>query len=380
MVIRSGDPEVNPAMRGCPEPVTSPGVISWKVFIILMRRITPVLAASGLTAAIALAGCSAPDPKPTVDQAVNALTNRQAATTTFRLDTTSDDLNTIAKAVQDDADPTRLAQLNAAFKVIPMVSFSTAVRAHEGTLEQATSMDKVDFAARVMFGDKPLEVVKVNDKGFLRVDLDGIGQQTGMFTASQVRMMAASYGASKPWVNDLIDGKWMQVDGATMNELAAKATQQSTAPEVGDPTKYLDVLTANSTVTKVNDTTYTVVTDAKGLIKGLADVDPNDDFSTEDADKAIAELQDGANLDTTLTIEGGVLTKASIDLADIIKTWPKVKDGTQYDGLRRLQAAQFKLNAVAEFSDKVDITEPTSATTIPDADVKALLNSLPGNR
>ncbi len=367
-------------MAECPEPVLSPGVTSWKVFIILMRRITPVLAASGLAAAVALAGCSAPDPKPTVDQAVKALTDRQAATTTLRLDTTAEDLNTISKAMEQDADPSRLAQLNAAFKVIPMVSISTATRAHEGTLQQATSLDKVDFATRVMVGDKPLEIVKVNDKGFLRVDVDGIGQQTGLFTGAQVRMMAASLSAGKPWVNDLIDGKWMQVDGATMNELAAKATQQADAPKVTDPAKYLDVVTANSTVTKVNDTTYTVVTDAKGLIKGIADVDPNDDFSTEDADKAIADLQDGANLDTTLTIEGGVLTKASIDLADIIKTWPKVKDGAEDEGLRRLQAAQFKLNAVAEFSDKVDITEPTSATTIPDADVKALLNSLPGNR
>ena len=59
---------------------------------------------------------------------------------------------------------------------------------------------------------------------------------------------------------NLIDGKWMQVDAATMNELAAKATQQSAAPQVADPSKYLDVVTANSTVTKVNDTTYAVVT------------------------------------------------------------------------------------------------------------------------
>ncbi len=350
------------------------------MLIILTRRIAPVLVASGLTAAVALAGCSAPDPKPTVDQAVKALSARQAATTTIRLDTTAEDLDTVAKALEQDADPSRLAQLNAAFKVIPMVSISTATRAHEGTLQQATSLDKVDFATRVMVGDKPLEIVKVNDKGFLRVDVDGIGQQTGLFTGSQVRMMAASLAASKPWVNDLIDGKWMQVDAATMNELAAKATQQSAAPQVTDPSKYLDVVTANSTVTKVNDTTYTVVTDAKGLIKGLADVDPNDDFSSEDADKAIADLQDGANLDTTLTIESGALTKASIDLADVIKTWPKAKEGSQDDSLRRLQAAQFKLNLVAEFSDQVDITEPASATTIPDADVKALLDSLPGNR
>ncbi|MFT3970770.1 MAG: hypothetical protein QM695_10955 [Micropruina sp.] len=348
-----------------------------------MRRITPVLAASGLAAAVALAGCSAADPKPTVDQAIKALSERQASTTTIRLDTTPADLDTVSKALEENANPTRMAQLNAAFKVIPMVSITSATRAHEGTLQQATSLDKVDFATTVAVGDKSLEILKVNDKGFLRVDVDGIGQQTGLFSGAQVRMMAAGLGASKPWVSDLIDGKWMQVDGVTMNELAAKATQQAQAPQTIDPAKYLNVVTANSTVTKVNDTTYTVTTDAKGLIKGLADIDPNDKFTTEDADKAIADLQDGANLDTTLTIESGKLTKASIDLADVLRTWVKPSEGSGGDTLRRLQAAQFKLNLVAEISDQADIAEPASATTIPDKDVQDLLkglNSLPGNR
>ena len=63
--------------------------------------------------------------------------------------------------------------------------------------------------------------MKVNDKGFLRVDVDGIGQQTGLFTGSQVRMMAASLAASKPWVNDLIDGKGIireQIQGVIIAE------------------------------------------------------------------------------------------------------------------------------------------------------------------
>lgn len=347
-----------------------------------MRRFTHALIAGGTIAALALAGCSAPDPKQAVDQAIKSLAGRQASTTTISLDTTAADLNTITSAVQEGADPTRMAQLSAAFKVVPQLSLSMAMRAHQGTLEQANSLDKLDFATRVMVGGKPIELVKVNNNGFLRVDVDGIGQQSGLFTGAQARMMVASMGATKPWVNDLLDGKWMQVDEASMKELLAKATQSAPtpSPQAINPAKYLDVLSANSTVTKVNDTTYTLVTDAKGLLKGLAEVDPSDEFSTEDADKAIADLQDGANLDTTLTIESGVLTKASVDIADIIRTWPKVKADAQYDGLRRLQAAQFKLNGVAEFSDKADIAEPSAATTIPAEDLNGLLSGLPGNR
>lgn len=347
-----------------------------------MRRLTHALIAGGTIAALALAGCSAPDPKQAVDQAIKGLAGRQASTTTISLDTTADDLSTITNAAQEGADPTRMAQLGAVLKVLPQLSVSLAMRAQQGTLEQANSLDKLDFATRVMVGGKPIELVKVNNKGFLRVDVDGVGQQSGLFTGAQARMLAATFSASKPWVNDLLDGKWMQVDEASMNELLTKATQGAStpSPQAIAPAKYLDLISANSKVTKVNDTTYTLVTDAKGLLKGLAEVDPDDELSTEDADKAIADLQDGANLDTTLTIESGVLTKASVDIADIIRTWSKVKDDPQYDGLRRLQAAQFKLNGVAEFSDKADIAEPPAATTIPAEDLKGLLSGLPGNR
>lgn len=342
-----------------------------------MRRLTHVVVAATATTAVVLAGCSAPDPKQTVEQAIQGLTGRQAATTTIRLDTTADDLNTITKAMQETTDPNEAAQLAAVLKVIPQLSVSTATRAHEGTLEQATTLDKLDFATRIMVGDKPIELVKVNDKGFLRVDVDGIGQQTGLFTGTQVRMMAATLGSGKPWVNDLIDGKWMQLDEASMNELVAKASQQTAtaSPAAINPAKYLQVVRDNSTVTKVNDTTYTLVTDAKGLIKGLADVDPDDEFTPEKANETLAGLQDGANLDTTLTIESGVVTKASIDLADVIRTWPKPEQGSDGDALRRLQAEQFTLNGVLEFSDKADITEPASATVIPADDLKALLGN-----
>ena len=83
-----------------------------------------------------------------------------------------------------------------------------------------------------------------------------------------------------------------------------------------------------------------------------------------------------------LVLPGGVvnadhlrLDKASIDLADVIRTWPKPEQGSDGDALRRLQAEQFTLNGVLEFSDKADITEPASATVIPADDLKALLGN-----
>ncbi|MFT4294008.1 MAG: hypothetical protein QM582_01185 [Micropruina sp.] len=348
-----------------------------------MRRLTHVLVAGGAVAALALAGCAAPDPKQAVDQAVEAFGSQQAATMTVKLDTTTDDLAKISKAAgQDASNPTQSAQAAAVLKLIPQLSFTMASRAQQGSLKQADNSDKIDFSARIAVGDKPIELVKVNNKGYVRADVDGLGQQSGLFTGTQVRMMLSSFAGEMPWLNELVDGKWLQIDEASMKQFIENLAKQtaSASPQAVEPSRYLAVLTTNSTVARVNDTTYTVVTDAKGLIKGLADIDPNDELTTEKADQAIAELQDGANLDTTLTIESGKLTKVSVDLADIIRTWFKPAEGSKGDMLRRLQAEQFTLKGVAELSDKAEITEPAGATTIPAKDLERLLGGAAGPR
>lgn len=337
------------------------------------------LALATVAAAVALAGCTAgaADPKPTVDEALNAVGTQQQATVTVKVDTTSEYLSKLVEASQSGGSQSDAATASA-LRLIPKISFTSATRAREGTLQQATTLDKMDLAIKLAVGDKPVEFVVVNGKGFLRADVDGIGQESGLFTGMQVRLMLDSLPDAKSWMTDLVDGKWMQLDEASMARLIAQATQaQSTAsPQAINPAAFAELLSKNSQVTKVDDKTFKVVTDAKALIQGMADASPDDQFTNEQAAETIGKLNDGANLDTTLTIESGKVTSARFDVADILRTWFKPEEGTKGDATRRIQATEFKLDAVMELSDRAEITEPTGATTIPAADIEQLTKSL----
>ena len=344
---------------------------------LLSVRMFRSLALATVAAAVALAGCTAgADPKQTVDEALKAVGNQQQATVTVKVDTTSDDLNKLVQASQSGSSQSDAATASV-LRLIPKLSITSATRAREGTLQQATTLDKMDFAVKLAVGDKPVEFVVVNGKGFLRADVDGIGQESGLFTGMQVRLMLDSLPDAKSWMTDLVDGKWMQLDEGSMATLIAQATQaQATAsPQAVNPAAFADLLSKNSQVTKVDDTTFKVVTDAKGLIQGMADASPDDQFTNEQAAEAIGKLNEGANLDTTLTIESGKVTRATFDIADVLRTWFKPEEGAEGDATRRIQAAEFKLNAVMELSDRAEIAEPTGATTIPAADIEQLMKS-----
>lgn len=334
--------------------------------------ILPAVAAAGLV----FAGCSAPvTPEKALADAFAKTGEGSSATVTMKLDTTAEDLATFIEAASADQSATSMQQLDVVSAIVPKLAITTAVKAHSGNLDSVTTPEKADLAFTVSVDGKPLEVRWVDSQIFLHADVEGLGQATGLFTATQVKMMAGQLSAQLPWLTDVIDGKWVTLDKESSAKLIAKTQEQvasaqpSAQPSV-DPVKVREALLGASTVTKADDSTFKVATDAKKLITAMAELSDTDEFTAEDAQEAIADINDGADLDTTVTVKDGKVTKVVVDIADILRTWPPASAASAAE----VAAAEFTLNGVIEI-DHADpkIAVPSPATTIPASDIDQVL-------
>lgn len=339
-----------------------------------MRKmlIAPALAA---TAALVLVGCAAPaTPKQVMGDALTKTGQGKNMTVTMKLDTTADDLKKLVTAMGDSGATDQSAQtIEAITSIVPKVAVKTSLHSNGGDLNVETDPSKIDGSFAITVDSKPLEVLWVKSKAYLHADVDGIGQATGLFTGTQVKMMAASAAKTMPWITPLVEGKWVAIDDAIVTKYIEKVkeTMASASPSAKssvDMAKASAAFLEASEITKVDDTTFKIVTDAKKLIKAAAAMDANDELTDAKADEAIAKINDGANLDTTVTLKNGAVSKVVIDLADVMRTWAK-PDASQ-PVIAKLAATDFKLGGVFEFdSADMALAAPAAAATIPASDL-----------
>ena len=338
--------------------------------------IIPAVAAAGLV----FAGCTAPvPPEKALADAFAKTGEGSSATITMKVDTTAEDLTKLIETGSRNSSAPAMQQLDVITAIVPKLAITTAVKAHSGNLNSGISPDKADMAYSISVDGKPLEVRWVDSQFFLKADVEGIGQATGLFTATQVKMMAGQLSAQLPWITDVINGGWVALDKDSSAKVIAKAQEQAASAQPSaqpsiDPVKSRDALLGASTVTKVDDTTFKVATDAKKLVTAMAELSDTDDFTAEDAQDIIDDLNDGADLDTTVTVKDGKVSKVVIDIADVLRTWPKLNGGTADATMADIAALEFTLNGVIEI-DNTDpkIAAPSPATTIPASDVDQAL-------
>lgn len=347
-----------------------------------MRKslVVPALAAS----AALFAGCSAattpPTPKQALTDAVNKSGSAKDAAVAMKFDTTADDVTKLMNAVAaEGASAQSKQQMAVVAKVLPKLELKTALHSNGADLNAEKSPDKLDGSFTLSVDGKPLDFLWLGSQPYVHADVEGIGQATGLFTSTQVKMLSEQAAAQMPWITDVVDGKWVTLDKATaakfVEKAKAAAATASPSPSASiDPMKVRDSVLENSEVTKVDDKTYKVVTDAKKLVKAAASWSSTDDFTDAKADETIAQLNDGANLDSTVTVADGKVSKVVVDVADIIRTWPKPQaDKPQ---IAKLAATDFKLGGVVDLSSsEVKLAAPAAATTIPAADAEQLLGA-----
>ncbi len=343
------------------------------------RVVLPALALSG---ALLLAGCSAAapaTPKQAVSDAVTKTGSGKDSSVSFKLDTTADDLTKLVTAASSSESAQSKQQLAVITKIVPKLAMKAAVHSNGADLNTEKSPDKLDGSFSVSVDGKPAEFLWIGAQPYLHADVEGIGQATGLFTSTQVKMLTDSAATQFPWINDVVDGKWVTLDKATAAKFVEKATAQAataspTASPSYDPAKIRDGVLESSEITKVDDKTYKVVTDAKKLLKAAASFSSTDNYDDAEADKAIADLNDGAKLNSTVTVADGKVSRVVVDLANVIRTWPKAQ--ADQPEIAKLAATDFKLDGVVDLdgSDQ-KIAAPQAATTIPASDAEKLLNS-----
>lgn len=351
-----------------------------------MRKMVAVSAAASASALLLVAGCSgttggtnpgpvSADPKTAVADAFTQTGQGKDSTVTFKFDTTEADVQKVFDAMNSGSsstpNPSTQQTMKSVAKIIPLTTFKVATHSNGDSLNAEKDPNKIDANVNIAVDGKPIEFTWLASRAFLRADVQGLGQATGLFTIDQVKMYTADSARTMPWITPLVEGKWVEADSASVKQMIQKA-QASAAPSASpsiDPKKAQAAILDNSEVTKVSDGTYKVVTDAKKVIPALAAIDPNDSFTDQKAQDALKQVKDGANLDSTVTIANGKVTKIDVDLADVLRTWPQSTDKTA----QALAQADFKLNGVAEINeDNPNITAPQPAATIPAKDLQGL--------
>lgn len=340
-----------------------------------MRTRTLLSVSTAVAAGVLFAGCTASvAPKQTLSDALTKTSGGAHQTVTMKLDTTADDLRKAIEAAASDGDASALSGVEPFIAIVPKVAITTSVHAHEGDLNQPLGLESSDLAFSIAVDGKPLEVRWVDSALFLRADVEGLGQATGLFTATQVKMMVGQFTNQFPWVANLIDGDWMTLDEATsakiVDFLKENAGAENAKSEV-DIKKVTEGWLEASTVTKVDDATLKVTTDAAKLITAMAAVSDTDDLDEADAQEIIDGLNEGADLDMTVTVKDGKVSKVVTDIADVMRTWPK--PDPKRPSIAKMAATEFKLDAVAELNGDDPKIEAPSATTIPGSDLDSLL-------
>lgn len=356
------------------------------------RLALPALA----TAAVLFAGCTAQStnsapppglmpgltPQQSLMAAVTNTGQGKDLSTSIKLDATADDLKKLAAALADEeASADDQKAIDTVSALVPKVIIKTALHSRGAELNTEKDPNNIDGSFAVTVDGKPLEGLWVAGQAFLHADVAGLATATGLFTTEDVQMLAGAMASSMPWINTIVDGQWVALDKATVQEyLERLRVQAASASPAATPTPTIDAAKVSkafvdvSVVTKVDDQTYKVVTDVKKAVKAAAAIDPNDDLTDADADEAVANLNDGADLDTTITVADGKVTKVVVDIADMLRTW--AKPNPEEPSIAKLAAADFKLAGVVELSSAdPKLTAPAAAATIPASDLKQLLPS-----
>ena len=336
----------------------------------------------GAAAALVLVGCTPTptpaNPKQELTDAFVATGQGQDSILTLTFDTTAEELAKAADAggFSQSADAATKQASETLVKVLPTTSIKVAAHSDGGPLNTEKDPAKLDGTFQLSIDGKPVDLTWIDSRAFVHADVDGLGQATGLFTGDQLRMFAAAQGAASPWLSDLLAGKWVEADSDAVQGAVADA-QSSAAPTASaggsiDAAKTVTLLLDNSEVTKADDDTYTLVTDAAKLINAYAAASDSDDFTAQQAGEMLAGIKEGATLDSTVDVADGKVSRAVVDLDDIARTWLKA-EGPNQAQIEKLAATDFRLDGVLGLAtDNPNVAVPSATSTIPASDIEAM--------
>ncbi|WP_462417489.1 hypothetical protein [Kytococcus sp. Marseille-QA3725] len=204
-----------------------------------MKRTSMMLIAAMGTTAV-LAGCGddeksgggeeqgASDPKASVMQALDASAEAKDMTTTMSLDTDAETLNGLMEA-SDSSSGSGAAQdtqsQEKAVELLPKSKVTVTQHSRDKALGEEKDAKDLDSTVSFQIGEGTVEVRQVEGGLYFRADVDKIGQETGLFTADQLRSGLSGSGASSDdpsmeFLEKALEGEWVGVSPEKMEEFA----------------------------------------------------------------------------------------------------------------------------------------------------------------
>lgn len=218
-----------------------------------MKRTTLTLLAA-MSTTVVLAGCNEDngggggsaqadsDPKAAVSQAFDKANEAKDQTATISLDSSSESL----KKLTESSDFSTLSSddrmaVEKVTELLPKSRITVSTHSRDQALSEEKDAKDLDTAMTLHIGEGKVEFRQVEGGMYMRADVDKIGQETGLFTADQLKMgLTGGSGApaddpSMQFLTKALSGEWvgvsseqveseLQKQGLTLEDLTKEAT------------------------------------------------------------------------------------------------------------------------------------------------------------
>lgn len=270
------------------------------------------------------------DPKATLMDALEKSQQAQDLTTVMKLDTSSE----LLRALQDESGSTD-PSADKFMDLLPKSSLTVHQFSRDEALAEEQDPQDLDTDMVLQLGSAKVEIRMVEGGLYARADVEKLGQETGLFSADELRSSLGQAPSGDPTAqlaHDLLAGKWVgmtaeQVEAAglteTLEQSVAGQSEVATDPaqqqamlkdleglvdEHGEFTRDGDVITAALPVEKSWDDF------AKVVNKYNPDAAEDEKMPMLD-DEARQRIKDDATAEIEFTVQDGDLTGTTIDLA-----------------------------------------------------------------
>lgn len=362
------------------------------------RYTAPIAVVALAAGAAGIAGCSEVAPKVAFAKAYSSTMSQKDAKVTMSVRTTEADVQKLFDAMDSVSDSPADAQtkvgLKAFAKMLPKLTITQQMHSRGADIGSETDAEKIDQSVKVAVDGSGIDVVRVGKEMFVKADVAGIGEKSGLFTGTQVEMITGEASKQAPWVADLVAGKWLAMptslmdqvkagsdsvnDPATMKQLredmessmARNASVEKTGEQDG-----ADVFTTKIKLKPFLNDMNAATAKLQKKIEASASASGSplptpSASSTMDADG----IKDDAVLTLTSHVKNDRVGRTEMDLPQIFD-WVKTSDMSAQDkaDLDKVKAAGFKGALVMDVStDGGAITKPSGATQVTEDDLKKL--------
>ncbi len=167
------------------------------------------------------------DPKAAVMQAFDNANGAKDQSATISMDIDEATLKNLMSSTGADTQQDAM-MMDKVTQLLPKTKITVNQHSRDQALAEEKDLKDLDTAFTVHLGEGKIEVRQVEGGMYMRADVDKIGQETGLFTADQLKMQLTGGGSASAndpavqFMTKALSGEWVGITPEKMNELAEK--------------------------------------------------------------------------------------------------------------------------------------------------------------